>query len=194
MPLLVAQVGDPVLRQLARPLSIGELRGPEIRRLIEEMREAMRAAPGVGLAAPQVGYAVQLLVVEDRADYHQDVPPDQLLARERKPVPFQVLINPEIVWQSDETKVFFEGCLSLAGFAAIVPRARSVRVTYLDQHASPRSVDATGWYARILQHEVDHLQGGLYIDRMESRSFTSLDNLARHWKNLPPAELLAKLE
>jgi peptide deformylase len=194
MPLQIVQVGDPVLRQRARSLSKAEILSSEIQRLIEEMRETMREAPGVGLAAPQIGRDLQLAVIEDREQYHKDIDPGQLAARERKPVPFMVLVNPEIAWRSDDTKEFFEGCLSLAGFSAIVPRARSVRVNYFDEHATPRTVDATGWPARILQHEIDHVQGHLYVDHMHSRTFTSLDNLKNYWKDLPPAEVLARLE
>lgn len=194
MPLQIVQVGDPVLRLRARSLSKAEILSSEIQRLIEEMRETMREAPGVGLAAPQIGRDLQLAVIEDREQYHKDIDPGQLAARERKPVPFMVLLNPEIAWRSDDTKEFFEGCLSLAGFSAIVPRARSVRVNYFDEHATPRTVDATGWHARILQHEIDHVQGHLYVDHMHSRTFTSLDNLKNYWKDLPPAEVLARLE
>jgi peptide deformylase len=97
-------------------------------------------------------------------------------------VPFHVLINPKIVLAGDAKVEFFEGCLSLTGFSAIVPRTHTVRVEYLDERGEPRSVDASGWYARILQHEIDHLHGTLYIDHMHSRTFTSLDNWNRHWK------------
>jgi peptide deformylase len=194
MPLNIVEVGDPVLRQIARPLKREEIGGAEIRRLIEEMRETMRAAPGVGLAAPQVGYSVQLAVIEDQALYHKDISPEQLAAKERKPVPFHVLINPEVAGQSGETKYFFEGCLSLGGYSAIVPRAQSLRVNYLDERGHPQSIEARGWYARILQHEIDHLQGRLYLDRMQSRTFTSTDNFAQFWKNLPPSDVLAELK
>ena len=193
MPLQIVQVGDPVLRQRARPLSKAEILSPEIQRSIEEMRETMREAPGVGLAAPQIGRDLQLAVIEDREQYHKDIDPGQLAARERKPVPFTVLVNPEIAWHSDDTREFFEGCLSLAGFSAIVPRSRSIRVNYLDEHATPSSIEATGWHARILQHEIDHLLGHVYLDHMCSRTFTSLDNLKHYWKDLPPAEVLTRL-
>jgi len=193
MPLQIVQVGEPVLRHRARPLSKAEILSSELQRLIEEMRETMREAPGVGLAAPQIGSDLQLAVIEDREQYHKDIDPAQLAARERRPVPFTVLVNPEITWRSDDTKDFFEGCLSLSGFSAIVPRARGVRVNYLDEHATPRSIEATGWHARILQHEIDHLQGHLYVDHMRSRTFTSIDNLKHYWKDLAPAEVLARL-
>ena len=79
---------------------------------------------------------------------------------------------------------FFEGCLSLTGFSALVKRSRQVAVEYWDEGGQPRRLEAQGWYARILQHEIDHLCGHLYIDRMEPRSFMSIDNLSRHWKDL----------
>jgi peptide deformylase len=80
---------------------------------------------------------------------------------------------------------FFEGCLSLGGFSALVKRSRQVAVEYWDERGQPQRVEAQGWYARILQHEIDHLHGHLYIDRMEPRSFMSIDNLSRHWKDMP---------
>ena len=193
MALKIVQAGDPVLRQRARALALEEIRTPTIQGLIEEMRVTMRAAPGVGLAAPQVGRSLQLAVIEDRAEYQKDIAKDQLLEREREPIPFHVLINPEIVRRSEEGRIFFEGCLSLEGFCAMVPRSWSIRVDYMDEHGSHRALDATGWHARIVQHEVDHLEGALYIDRMQSRTFTSLDNLTQYWKNLPADDVLVKL-
>jgi len=100
-------------------------------------------------------------------------------------VPFMVLINPRIVEYSEESVEFFEGCLSVAGFSALVKRARGVTVEYLDENAQACRLEASGWFARILQHEIDHLHGRLYIDRMETRSFATIDNLSRHWKDLP---------
>ena len=185
MRLKIVQVGEPVLRQRARPLLQEEIALPETQQLIVWMRETMRDAPGVGLAAPQVGLALQLAVIEDRSEYSKDVTAERLAERERQPVPFQVLINPRIVEQSEEQVEFFEGCLSLAGFSALVKRSRQVAVEYWDERGQERRVEAQGWYARILQHEIDHLYGRLYIDRMESRSFMSIDNLSRHWKDKP---------
>src|SRR2546423_10459407 len=142
------------------------------------MRETMQGAPGVGLAAPQVGYPLQIAVIEDRAEYLSDLSPEELAARERRAVPFHVIINPKITAKSDELVEFFEGCLSVAGFLALVPRSRVIDVECLDDRGRERRIRASGWYARILQHEIDHLSGGLYIDRMHSRTFTSLEN----WK------------
>ena len=183
--LKIVQAGEPVLRQIGRRLTPEEIALPAIQELIEHMRDTMRDAPGVGLAAPQVGLPIQLAVVEDRAEYLNGIAPELLAERERQPVPFLVLINPDIVEYSEETVEFFEGCLSVAGFSALVKRSRRVRVEYLDEYGQPQQIQASGWFARILQHEIDHLNGRLYIDRMETRSFTSLDNMGRHWKDLP---------
>jgi peptide deformylase len=183
--LKIVQVGEPVLRQRARPLLQEEIALPETQQLIVWMHETMRDAPGVGLAAPQIGLPLQLAVIEDRPEYSKDISPERLAERERQSVPFQVLINPRIVEQSEDGVDFFEGCLSLAGFSALVKRSRQVAVEYLDERGQPRRVEAQGWYARILQHEIDHLYGRLYIDHMESRSFMSIDNLSRHWKDMP---------
>lgn len=157
----------------------------ETRQLIEWMRETMRDAPGVGLAAPQVGVPLQVAVIEDLPQYSQDIPPEYLADRDRRPVAFHVLINPRIVAQSEEQAEFFEGCLSLAGFSALVRRSRSLIVECWNEQGDPRRIEATGWYARILQHEIDHLCGRLYIDRMDPRSFTNMDNLGRFWRDLP---------
>jgi peptide deformylase len=183
--LKIVQVGDPVLRHEAQPLTPADIAKDEVQRLIRDMQDTMHDAPGVGLAAPQVGIPLQLAVIEDQEDFMKHLPDSELQQKGRRPVPFHVLINPKIVRAGDEKMEFHEGCLSLAGFSAIVPRSLSVRVEYLDQKGEPQSVDASGWYARILQHEIDHLQGNLYIDRMRTRTFTSLENWTRYWKGKP---------
>ena len=185
----IVQAGNPVLRQRARPLSVAELRSRDTQKLIEFMRTCMHEAPGVGLAAPQLGLGIQLAVIEDREEYHKEVAEAVLRERERRPVPFHAVVNPSIEYIGDEKAEFFEGCLSLAGFSALVPRARAVRVTCLDERGQEKVINASGWYARILQHEIDHLNGTLYIDRMGSRSFTSMENLAEFWKGKPVSEI-----
>jgi peptide deformylase len=189
MRLKVVQAGELVLRKAARPLAVSEIGSSEMRQLIEAMKETMRDAPGVGLAAPQVGYSLQLAVIEDRPEYTRDTPREQLAQRERIPVPFHVIINPQLTLITDQETEFFEGCLSLAGCMAIVPRARRVRVECLDENGRPRRIEASGWYARILQHEIDHLHSTLYVDRMLTRSLTTAENYSRHWKDKPIAEV-----
>src|SRR3954466_6866919 len=172
MRMKIVQVGDPVLRQEARTLSKEEIRSREIQDLIAAMRETMYDAPGVGLAAPQIGLPLRLAVIEDKPEYLKDAPPAFLKERERKPVPFHVIVNPQLKVGDGEKVSFYEGCLSLAGFTAVVPRARSVRVECLDHRGEPKVIEASGWYARILQHEIDHLNGTVYIDRMHPRTFS----------------------
>lgn len=191
MLLKIRSVGEAVLRQQARPLTVAEIRGAEIQQLIECMRETMQDAPGVGLAAPQVGMPLQLAVIEDKPEYFAGFSPEQIAERERQPVAFHVIINPVLHVHPTANVEFFEGCLSLPAYTAIVPRARRVRVECLDQHGSPQVIEASGWYARILQHEIDHLRGMLYLDRMLSRTFCSIENHARLWKNKAISEVKA---
>lgn len=175
----IVQTGDPVLRKVARTMSVDEIRSDATQQLIVQMRDTMRAAPGVGLAAPQIGESIQLAVIEDRIDYIKDSSAEQLARLNRAPVDFHVIINPKLTLIGDETGEFFEGCLSVEGFAALVRRNFSVRVECLNERAEPITIDAQGWYARILQHEIDHLNGTLYIDRMQTRSFTTVENASR---------------
>jgi peptide deformylase len=169
MLLKIVQVGVPVLRSGTRPLTRDEVTSAQVQQLIEWMRETMREAPGVGLAAPQVGLPLRLAVIEDVADVPE---------KERKPVPFHVLINPQLTLGAGVVE-HYEGCLSLDGFQALVPRAQAVMVDALDHHGDPVKIEAGGWYARILQHEIDHLDGTLYIDRMHTRTFATTRNLTQ---------------
>jgi peptide deformylase len=190
--LKILQLGDKVLRQEARPLAAEEIRGSRIQELIEMMRETMRDAPGVGLAAPQIGLGLQLAVIEDRAEYQKDIAADVLAERGRKPVPFHVIVNP-VITPGNRPVEFFEGCLSMAGFSALVPRTLTARVEALNEKAEPVVIEAAGWYARILQHEIDHLHGVLYVDRMRSRSLMTLENFSRSWKDKSVAQIRAEL-
>jgi peptide deformylase len=167
MILKIVQVGDPVLRNGTRMLSRAEVQDPQFQQLVEWMRETMRDAPGVGLAAPQVGLSLRLAVIEDETEAEET---------ERKPTPFHVLVNPLLTTVGAARVEHVEGCLSLDGFQARVQRAHAVRVEAWDHHADPVTIEASGWYARILQHEVDHLDGKLYIDHMNPRTFTTARN------------------
>ena len=190
----IVQAGDPVLRKVARTMSVDEIKSRATQELIALMRETMRAAPGVGLAAPQIGEALQLAVIEDRIDYLEDIPPEKLADLKRSPVDFHVIINPVLTIVGDTRVEFFEGCLSVAGFAAVVSRAESVRVECLNERAEPITINAKGWYARILQHEIDHLNGTLYIDRMHSRSFTTVQNVDLFWRNRAIDQVVKELD
>jgi peptide deformylase len=193
MHLKIVSAGELVLRQPARLLDPAEIHASPIQELIAHLRETLRDAPGVGLAAPQVGQSLQLAIIEDLAEYHANLTAAQLAERERVPIPFHVIINPVLHLLAPPEIEFFEGCLSVPGYTAVVARSRRVRVQCLDQAGMPRSIEASGWYARILQHEIDHLNGTLYLDRMDTRTFCTLDNHARHWKTKSIAEVKAEL-
>jgi peptide deformylase len=193
MVLKIVQVGEAVLRQVGRELSTEEIRSEKIQNLIAMMHDTLRDAPGVGLAAPQIGESLQLAMIEDLPEYSRNLTPEQMAEREREPVPFHVLVNPRLTGIGDPDIEFFEGCLSLNGFTAMVPRYRKVRVQCLDEKAQPQVIEASGWYARILQHEIDHLNGKIYIDRMYSRTFMSIDNATRQWKDIAAEEVKRRL-
>lgn len=182
----ILQTGHPLLRQKASPLSHSEILSASIQELIQTMTATMHKAPGVGLAAPQIGESLQLIVIEDRAEYMQHIPKTLLNLQERKPIPFHVIINPEIILvETEEKKAFFEGCLSIAGFVGLVPRALKVKVNCLNENAEEMTIEASGWYARILQHEIDHLQGKLCIERASRRSWMTTENFLKYWREKP---------
>jgi len=129
MKLKIVQTGDPILRKQSRPLTKEQISSPSIQQLIELMRDE----PGVGLAAPQIGQSIQLAVIEDRVGYITDLSADQLAERQRSPTPFHVIINPKLSFLDNSSAEFFEGCLSVAGFQAVVDRALNVRVECLNE-------------------------------------------------------------
>ena len=181
-PLSILEIGEPVLRRSGRAISAEELTSDPLRNLISQMRVTMREAPGVGLAAPQIGEPLRLAVIEDRPEYLEGADPGWLAEREREAVAFYTIANPELTAIGADSVEFFEGCLSVPGFTAIVPRARVVRVMFQDERGAQRTIEARGWHARILQHEIDHLNGILYVDRMDPRSFMTTESYVRHWK------------
>lgn len=180
-PLPIVTAGDPVLRRRTEPFD-GQLDPALLARFVEALRITMHAAPGVGLAAPQVGVPLRIAVIEDPAP----VPEEVRLARGRVPQPFRVLVNPSYEPVGAGRAAFFEGCLSVPGYQAVVARPAEVRLTGADEHG--RAVDEvfTGWPARIVQHETDHLDGVLYLDRAESRSLSSNQALVERWAQPTP--------
>jgi peptide deformylase len=192
---LIVQAGDPVLRSVALPVPPDEVGTPEFRALVDTMIAVMRAAPGVGLAAPQIGVPKRVIVVEDREDLLAGMNADVRAARERNPLPLTVIVNPVLALVPGARVTFFEGCLSVSGYMALVARASLVEVTGLDATTGvgiPRVWRLRGWSARILQHEVDHLEGTLYVDRMYSRSLCSPQEAAR-WAGRTTQEAAAAL-
>jgi len=146
-PIIIAP--DPVLKAKAKPV---ENIDGGIVRLMDDMLETMYRAPGIGLAAPQIG-VLQRVIVVDVAD------------KDEKPQPF-AMANPEILWKSDETSVHNEGCLSLPDHYADVTRPKQVRLRYIDRDGEVRELDADNMLATCVQHEIDHLNGVLFIDHI----------------------------
>ncbi len=169
----ITTVGDPVLRQRADEVSPEELGSPEIQRLIDELIEIRRTAGGAGLAAPQVSVPKRIAVVEvDQA------------TRKRYPykpaVPLTVVVNPVITPLSDETVLVNEGCLSVPGLRGDVERQARIRVDYLDRNGVRTEAVVEGLTAGTFQHEVDHLDGVLFLDRADPRSLATWEQFERH--------------
>jgi peptide deformylase len=171
-PIVLA--GHPVLRTAAAPVPAARMDTPELRALADVMAAVMRAAPGVGLAAPQIALPLQLIVLEETEANMDLIDADESAARGRVPFPLTTILNPVLRPIGEGRVTFPEGCLSVPGYAADVERFTEVEVQGLDLSGKPVSWRVSGWPARILQHEVDHLRGILYIDRMNSRTFRSV--------------------
>jgi peptide deformylase len=190
----IVECGDPVLRRPAEPVGPADLRTSELQLLIAQMRATMEAAPGVGLAAPQVGVPIQLAVLHDGPERWGQLTKDERTASERNGLEFTVLVNPVLRLVDEHDQVsFYEGCLSVPGLTGVVTRHRAVRVEALDEHGQPVDRVFSGWAARIVQHEVDHLRGRLYLDQVETGSLATTGNYARLWAGRPPEDAAAAL-
>ena len=153
----IVTLPDPVLRRKAHPVKKFD---KDLHTLIDDMVETMRDAPGVGLAAPQIGLSERLLVIE----YFEREEDEEV---ENAPKKVWAIINPEIVKKSAEMVMGIEGCLSIPGLVGEVERHEEVLVKGLNKHGKPMKVKAKGWLARIFQHEIDHLEGVLFTDLAE---------------------------
>jgi peptide deformylase len=170
--LLVTTVGDPVLRERAAPVSAEELAAPETQRLIDDMIETMRAAGGAGLAANQVSVPKRIAVIEVTSNPRYPYKP---------PIPLTVIVNPEIEPLGDERLLINEGCLSVPDLRGDLHRWLEVRVRHLDRDGVPRETIARGLTAGTFQHEVDHLDGSLFLDRVEDpTTFSTWEQFDRH--------------
>ena len=171
--LKVARLGHPVLRQVARPLTLDEIVSAETQRFIDDLIETMREYDGAGLAANQVHALVQVAVIEVQANPRY---PDAT------PIPLTVVVNPVITPLGEETDEGWEGCLSVPDMRGMVPRFTVVRLQCLDRQGGPVDLIAKDFFARVIQHETDHLFGKVYVDRM--RDLTTLTHIAewnRYW-------------
>lgn len=179
----IARLGNPILREIARPVDLKALTAPgenSLQQLIDDMIDTMREEGGVGIAAPQVAHSLQIVIVE----YQQN---------ERYPsqddIPLTVYVNPVIVHSGKETASFWEGCLSLKDLRGLVTRPKEVRVEAFSREGKKLVVEAKGFLAVVLQHEIDHLLGKVFLDRM-----TDLTQLAwaeewqTYWTEKEPAQ------
>ncbi len=171
--LKVARLGHPVLRKTAEPVPAEAIRSPEIQRLIDDMIETMREYNGAGLAANQVHVPKQICVIEVTGNpRYPDAPT----------IPLTVLINPAVSPLTAETEDGWEGCLSIPDMRGMVPRYTTVRLEAADRAGGRLSVIAKEFFARVIQHETDHLNGIVYVDRMRDLStLTHLAEWSKHW-------------
>jgi peptide deformylase len=190
----IVPAGHPVLRRAAEPVPEELFGTAKLRQLVATMTEVMHAAPGVGLAAPQIGLGLSLIVLEDAEATMARLSPEDRAARGRVSFPLVAIANPVLRVHGDGRAIFFEGCLSVPGYMALVERALEVEVTGRSPDGQPVVWRVAGWPARILQHEVDHLAGTLYIDRMISRTFGANAEVQAHWLGVPVGEILAALD
>ena len=176
----IAQMGEPVLRRVARPLSVEELKSPAIQTLIDDMIDTMHDADGVGLAAPQVYESIQVCVIEISKNPRY---PDAL------DIPLTVLVNPIITPQVEsplddlaeaDSIAMFEGCLSVTGLRGQVVRPRRVRVQALDRQGNSLDFVWEGVRATVVQHETDHLKGVLYVDLADSKTLSFMREYERY--------------
>ena len=174
--LKITRLGHPKIRQETEPVSSEELHSQEIQRLIDDMVETMRDANGVGIAAPQVHVSKQIIVIE--------VSPENPRYPNQPAVPLTVLLNPTIMDHEDTTEKGWEGCLSVPDLRGLVPRWTRVKVSGLDRQGQAVEWDAEGFFARVIQHEVDHLHGRVFLDRLpDLKTLTHLREYEQFWKS-----------
>jgi len=172
--LKVARMGHPVLRAKARPIDPGQIGSPQVQQLIDDLFETMHEYQGVGLAAPQVHESLRVFVA--------GFAPDEEDEDTARGVPMMALINPEITPIGEEIVDDWEGCLSIPDIRGRVPRSRQISVRAYDRRGKRVEIKASGFTARVIQHETDHLDGILFFDRMKSfQTLTFLDEFGRYW-------------
>jgi peptide deformylase len=173
--LKVTRLGHPVLRKITEQVPLQELQSPAMQKFIDDMIETMKEYDGVGLAADQVFESKQVAVLEvaDNPRYPN-----------KPAIPLTVLVNPEIMPLSEEMEEDWEGCLSIPDLRGLVPRFKTIRVQALDRNGSALDFVAKDFHARVIQHEFDHLNGKVYLDRMRDlMTLTFLQEFTRYWMN-----------
>ena len=170
----VRQIGDPILRRQAKPVEISTLAMPEFKQLVEDLVATMRRNNAAGIAAPQIGHSLQVIAVEvtgnDMKLAHKRFGSHGISKMQISLFPLKVMVNPKVKIIDPINITFREGCLSVKHFSAMIPRAKEIEVTALTPDGEEIKFRAHGWNARIIQHEMDHLQGNLIIDSMMYKS------------------------
>ncbi len=164
----IIRMGHPTLRQVARPVAAGAIGSASLTRLIDDMVDTLHDYGGIGLAAPQIGESVRLAIIEIAGGPGRDGEFVQL--------PLTVFINPEITVIEPDTAGYWEGCLSVPGLRGYVERPQHIRVNALTDTGKPRQLELNGFLATVFQHEFDHLDGKLYIDRLSDPSRLVFEN------------------
>lgn len=158
----IIRMGHPTLRQKAEPVDPKKITTSEIQNLIQQMKLAMREADGIGLAAPQINKSIQLALIEFELDPEKQ-------DSDHEP-PLHVFINPKIEYLAEPEQGYWEGCLSVPGLRGFVERPDRVKVDYLNEKGEEKSLTTWGFPAVVIQHELDHLEGILYVDKLKDPS------------------------
>ncbi|MFN2425602.1 MAG: peptide deformylase [Candidatus Binatia bacterium] len=174
----VLTIGNPLLRKVARYLDPAEIGSPAMRSLLADMIETMHHEQGIGIAAPQIGESVQAAIIE--------IDSESVRYPGQEPFGLRVFFNPRVTVLDAEEQGFWEGCLSVPNLRGFVERPRRVRVDYLDADAHERTIEAEGFLATVFQHELDHLQGVLYVDRIRDMTkLATIEDYMRYWRDTP---------
>ena len=155
----IVKMGNPVLREVAEDFSVEEIKSTETKDLLEDMWDSLEASGGIGLAAPQIGISKQLAIIKlsSESDRYPDMEDSETY----------VIFNPKISIIDDNEQGFWEGCLSIPGLRGYVERPRKIRVDFLDENAAQKSIEIENFLATVFQHEIDHLYGTLYVEKMK---------------------------
>ncbi len=184
-PRPIVCAGNPVLRARAAEVPASDFGTRALEALVVEMVQAMRKAPGVGLAAPQLGVPLRVFVMEDGKHLMRALAPEGVAARRRVPFPLTAVVNPVLTpierGGTEPSEVFLEGCLSVPGYVGLVARHLAVELRGFTPFGDPVALELKGWPARIAQHEYDHLEGTLYVDRVLTRSLSTNEEAKARW-------------
>ena len=179
---IVIRMGHPTLREVAKPVSLAELHSDEFKQLLIDMYDTMKVEGGIGIAAPQINVSKQVTLIElpENNDRYGDL----------DGTPLMVIINPEIKYLTEDNQGFWEGCLSVPGLRGFVERPKKIQVDYINEHGEKKQIIAEDFLATVFQHELDHLFGKLYIDRITDTTKITYNEEYSQFVNPPKEEEL----